>query len=129
MSQNSESPKPVFPIQTLLNSIDAGAPLPPVEASDLKAIFELYQSLRPNSALGFNAVKASISAGSNMEAVSLRYMMLLPLLETGDLSPWQHGGELDDVVFQVAATFQLDRSLTVFPGYAIVEELRNRSSA
>ena len=100
--------RPVFPLQSLIESIDAGAPLPEVDADDLKRLWEIAgESLPREKAIGWDLLK----------------------YKRGEFAQWQHGDELDNAVFHAAATFAIDRTLNTFPGYAILNQLRKESDA
>ena len=99
----------------LTKVIQAGGPLPapdPVEPADLRRYWEFMQKLeaqRPASAGGavgidIRCVESELP-GVNLLPVWLRATALQVLQVYGALKEWEHGTELDDVVFQVAATF------------------------
>jgi len=117
--------RPVFPLQSLIDSIEAGAPLPEVDVHDLKRLWQIYESRPPKTVIGHDYVACELSPGANVDAIVLRYVMLYSLFKRGEFAQWQRGSELDDAVFQAAATFAIDRSLNTFPGYAILNQLRN----
>jgi len=122
--------RPVFPLQSLIESIDAGAPLPEVDADDLKRLWEIAgESLPCEKAIGWDLLKHALSPGANVEAAFLRFLMLDALFKHGDFAQWQHGDELDGAVFHAAATFGIDRTMNTFPGYAILNQLRKESDA
>ena len=67
------------------------------------------------------------SAGANVPAVWFRHTRLSLLVQQGVLAEWQHGTDLDDAVYQVAATipkngFQLDQE-------AFIRRLRYEAAA
>ncbi|GAC1427913.1 MAG: hypothetical protein NVS1B11_18140 [Terriglobales bacterium] len=72
-------------------------------------------------------MKDKLSPETKWEAAYLRLALLGFLVKQGDLAEWQHDNKLDEVVFEVAATFAIDRSIDRNPAYPIVEELRKRS--
>jgi len=114
--------RPVFPLQSLIESIDAGAPLPEVDADDLKRLWEIAgESLPCEKAIGWDLLKHALSPGANVEAAFLRFLMLDALFKHGDFAQWQHG--------DAAATFGIDRTMNTFPGYAILNQLRKESDA
>jgi len=117
------------PFQKLLDGIDAGEPLPEVSVSDLKWFWEYSQTLPPNTLIGRGIVEKHVGPGANLEVILFRSMMLTLIYKQGDLAQWQHGETLDEVVFEVAATFALDRNLDRFPGYAIIDELRLKTGS
>lgn len=89
--------------------IAKGGPIPPVGAEDLKRMWELYRDTRSAGAISFEILEAVCSPGANVSAVWGRFSMLTMLRLTGQLlAPWQHGEDLDDLVFRVAATFPME---------------------
>ena len=67
------------------------------------------------------------SAGANVPAVWFRHTRLSLLVKQGVLAEWQHGTDLDDAVYQVAATipkngFQIDQE-------AFIRRLRYEAAA
>jgi hypothetical protein len=131
MSQSDS--RPVFPLQSLIDSIDAGAPLPEVDLDDLKRLWEIAgESLtceKAIGAIGWDLIKQALSPRANVEAAFLRFLLLRALFKQGEFAQWQHGSQLDDAVFRAAATFAIDRTLNTFPGYAILNQLRKESDA
>jgi hypothetical protein len=79
-----------------------GEPIPPVDPEDVKRVWELIPPWRPG-----NDQHSACSPGADVSAVSLRSGMIETLERYTVLTPWQHGEELDDAVFRVAATFPL----------------------
>jgi len=94
------------PFQEILK----GGPIPPVDAGDLKSMWGLYHDpVRHAGAIGFRVLEAVCSPGANVTAVWGRLSMLSMLIMNGQvLAPWQHGEDLDDLVFRVAATFPME---------------------
>lgn len=86
-------------------------PIPPVDAEDLKRTWQLYRDVGKHAeAVGFRVLVEVCSPGTNIFAVWGRLSMLWSMqLVRGELmAPWQHGEELDDVVFRVAAKFPME---------------------
>ena len=99
----------------LTEVVKAGGPLPtpePVNPADLRRYWEFTQKIRaqhPPTAAGavgidIRLIEAELP-GANVFAVWLRAASLQVLQAHGALKEWEHGTDLDDVVFQVAATF------------------------
>jgi hypothetical protein len=91
--------------------ISKGAPIPPVDAEDLKRMWGLYREagMRGAGAMSFRVLEEVCSPGANVGAVWSRHSMLsMVLLCSEFLAPWQNGEELNDVVFRVAATFPME---------------------
>ena len=117
------------PFQKLFDAIEAGEPLPEVSVPDLKWFWEYSQTLPPNTLIGRGIVEKHVSPGANLEVILFRSMMLTLLYKEGELAQWQHGETLEEVVFEVAATFALNPNLDRFPGYAIIDELRLKTGS
>lgn len=112
------------PFKELLDAIEAGGPLPEVSVSDFKWLWEYSQTLPPNTLIGRRILERNLSSGVNLGALYVRSLMLKVLHKQGALADWQHGDQLDEAVFQVAATFALTPGMDRLPGYAIIDELR-----
>lgn len=107
---NSES------VHALAEQINAGAPIPPVSANDIRQIWDAMRKMnaedrppRPGFAIGL-----SVYAGYGVDcaaeptrffAAQWRHTLLLDLIDRGVLSQWVHNGEPDVEVFEAAATF------------------------
>ena len=115
------------PFQKLLDGIEAGEPLPEVSVSDFKWFWEYSLTLPPSTLMARSIVERNLSRGANLEVILFRSMMLKLLFQQGELADWQHGDKLDEVVFEVAATFAINPQLDRFPGYAIIDELRSKT--
>jgi len=98
----------------LRDASKAGGPLPapePVNPADLRRYWEFTQKIQaehPPSAAGaaidIRLIEAKLP-GADVGAVWLRAASLQILQVHGALKEWEHGTNLDDVVFRVAATF------------------------
>jgi hypothetical protein len=95
--------------------VKAGGPPPapqPVDPADLRRCWEFTQKIQaqhPPAAGGsigidIRCIEAELP-GANVLAVWLRVVPLQIMQMHGALKEWEHGTDLDDVVFQVAATF------------------------
>jgi hypothetical protein len=107
MPDTEANPDLPGPFQEILK----GAPIPPVDAEDLKRMWDCYREVekRGAGAMSFRVLEEVCSLGANVGAVWSRNSMLsMVLLCSEFLAPWQHGEELDDVVFHVAATFPME---------------------
>jgi hypothetical protein len=84
----------------------------PVDPADLRRCWTFMQEFQaqhpptPGSAIGIDprCLEAELP-GIDVLAVGYRAMFLNVLQVHGALKEWEHGKDLDDVVFQVAATF------------------------
>jgi hypothetical protein len=96
--------------------VQDGAPIPPVDPVDMSDVRDFYKDAAqryPEFSEGKVAVDVDTLArvcrpGVNVLAVSLRYQILYVMLKVGVLAEWQHGAELDDAVYRVAATIPLN---------------------
>jgi hypothetical protein len=99
----------------LTEVLRAGGPPPdpePVNPADLRRLWEFsreFQAQHPPSAAGAVGIDIRLIEsklpGIDIPAVWLRATSLQVLHALGALKEWEHGSDLDDVVFQVAATF------------------------
>ena len=84
-----------------------GEPIPPVDPEDIKRMHE-YE--RAQSRVGANGwellqgLKAALSPEAEFSDVSSRHGMISTLIIYTLLTPWQHGEELHEAVFRIAAT-------------------------
>jgi hypothetical protein len=99
--------------------------VPAVAPADLKAVCALMRNVRAHHTAGQSvgidsrAYENAYSPGADVDAVSYRASMLgllqmLPqmspqMFPESPLTPWTHNGELDDAVFQVAASFPMKK--------------------
>jgi hypothetical protein len=79
-----------------------GEAIPPVDPEDIKRFWHVKPPWRSG-----NDVQSACSLAADTAAVFSRWWMIQALITYNLLTPWQHGKELDDAVFQVAATFPL----------------------
>jgi hypothetical protein len=91
----------------------AGAPIPPVDPDDLRRIHAAYtEESKPhtqaNVAIGTAQLASLCGRGASVAATSLRSALLRILVGRGLLAQWQHGTELHEAVYKVAATISLD---------------------
>ena len=73
-------------------------------------------------AIGTDVMATECSPGADVGAVWLRSAMLGLMVKQGVLADWQHGTQLDDGVYRVAATMPL--SGFQFDPIAFVQRLR-----
>ena len=113
-------------------SLSSGKPVPAVEASDVKRVWELtseaarHQGATPGS-VGFDKrlVASQCSEGADPLAVFFRVALLRPLVESGLLDNWRDGDRPHDVVFQTLATFPLPDGIQNFRTDEFARALRN----
>lgn len=102
-------------------SLSSGRPVPAVDASDMKRVWELISKApRRDTAAGgsvgwdVSLIAGQCSQGADPLAVFFRVALLSPLLESGLLDEWRDGDRPDDLLFQALATFPLPEVFRVF---------------
>lgn len=127
---------------SFFQSLRSGAPAPPVDPQDLKRAWEFQRSVLANAppppaerngARGEQSIGVSVDAlakhcspGANVGAIGFRCWMLDLLLKQGLLTPWQHREEIDDILFEVFATYPLHVSELNFE--SLLQHIREKSS-
>ncbi len=102
-------------VRALADQFDKGAAIPAVQPAELKEMWEAVRRMeaefgsRPDHATGLGALGFDLSSrrlGFAVEAyvIGLRQSLLATLVERGVLRDYQHGDELDELVFRAAAT-------------------------
>lgn len=91
-------------------------PVPSVSPDDLRNVWKLIrdaQAQHPGecTSISSGAYKRVCSPGADVHAVWFRASMIgmLQIMSPESLAQWRHNGELDDVVFHVAATFPMEK--------------------
>jgi hypothetical protein len=87
-----------------------GEAIPPVDPEDIKRMWEYEHTHRQVGADGgkwLRDLKGTLSPEAEFSDVSSRHGMIGTLTIYKLLAPWQHGEELDEAVFQIAATIPL----------------------
>jgi hypothetical protein len=79
-----------------------GASIPSADPEDIKRLYNVKPPWRSG-----NDIESACSPGADRSAVYSRWSMVTTLVDINLLTPWQHGEELDDAVFKLAATFPL----------------------
>jgi hypothetical protein len=118
--------------RVFIKATEEGASIPPVDRDDLRYLHELHSQITKqypgkDGVVPVDLMASVCSPGANLPAVWLRHTRLRSLERQGVLAEWRHSTELDDAVYQVAATipmqgFQLDQE-------AFVERLRYGAAA
>ncbi len=97
-----------------------GAPVPEVDAEDVKAVWELGKDIEARHpaetgelrayAVGIEVFKAACKPGANIPAVSYRGMMLGMLIRHAQeqLAPWLKEGNPADAVFRAIAQVPME---------------------
>jgi hypothetical protein len=98
--------------RTFLKKAEGGAPIPAVDAEDLKHLHELcveraQRYVGKDGVISLEATERACTPGANVPAVWLRHTQLRHLYRQGLLAEWQHGTELQDAVFRLAAAIPI----------------------
>lgn len=98
--------------RAFIKSAEEGAPIPPVDEHDLKALHELCverakRYCGKDGVISIEMTARACSPTANLPAVWLRHSQLRSLYRQGLLSQWQHGTALDRAVFHLAATIPM----------------------
>jgi hypothetical protein len=99
-----------------------------VDPANLKTVCAVMHDMkarataRQNTAIDSRAYENVCNPDADVEAVWYRASMLglLQKMQRDLLTPWLHNGELDDAVFQVTATFPMQRGSRCCPGWTAV---------
>jgi len=120
---------------SFMQDVEQGAAIPPVDPIDVRHVLELYErvdaerynlGMEGRTAIGTDLMATACSPGADVGAVWLRSAMLGLMIKQGVLADWQHGTQLDDGVYRVAATMPL--SGFQFAPTAFVRRLREEFS-
>lgn len=117
---------------SFMQGVEQGAAIPPVDPIDLRHVLELYERVdaqRHNlgmKASGAIGIESACSPGADVGAVWVRSALLGLMVKQGVLADWQHGTQLDDGVYRVAATMPLNGFQ--FDPIAFVRRLREEFS-
>jgi hypothetical protein len=85
-----------------------GESIPPVDPQDIKRIWDYehtHSRVGANGCQWLQGLKAALSPEAEFSEVSSRHGMIETLTIYKLLAPWQHGAELHEAVFRIAATF------------------------
>lgn len=98
--------------RAFLKEAEEGASIPAVDEHDLKRLHELCverakRYVGKDGVVSVEATARTCSPGANVPAVWLRHTQLRTLYRQGLLADWQHGTELDDIVFRLAAAIPM----------------------
>jgi hypothetical protein len=98
--------------RAFIQAAEQGAPIPPVDEHDLKALHELCverakRYCGKDGVISIEMTARACSPMANLPAVWLRHSQLRSLYRQGLLSQWQHGTALDRAVFHLAATIAM----------------------
>lgn len=112
-------------------SLLSGKPVPPVDASDIKRVWELISEAPGGeratpASVGWDVrlIAGQCSQGADPLAIFFRVALLRPLLESGLLDEWRDGECPHDVVFRTLATFPLPEGIQRFRPDEFIDTLR-----
>ena len=113
------------------NALLSGKPIPAVDPSDMRRIWELISEAPPPESAGVgvrgwnaNLIADQCSQGADPLAVFYRAALLKPLLESGLLDNWRDGDSPHDVVFQALAAFPLPEGIQGFRPDEFIDALK-----
>jgi len=98
--------------RAFVEEAEAGGTVPPVSKDDLKSLHDVCVQMRKrysgkDGVITLDLMARTCNPGANLAAVWLRHSRLRLLIRQGLLADWQHGTELDDAVYRVAANFPM----------------------
>lgn len=113
-----------------IKSAEQGAEIPAVDEQDLKSMHELCverakRYCGKDGVISLEMTARVCSPHANLPAVWLRHTQLRSLYREGLLENWQEGTNLDDAVFEVAATIPMTG--TRLNPSAFIESLRAKT--
>jgi hypothetical protein len=99
--------------RAFIQAAEDGAPIPPVDEHDLKALHELCvdrakRYCGKDGVISIEMTARACSPAANLPAVWLRHTQLRSFYRQGLLGGWQHGTALDDAVFHVASAIPMN---------------------
>ena len=108
-------PKPAEPPDLWAGSGD-GDTVPAVSPEDLKKLFQLFRDVQSRGvgAIDMRMYERACSSGADVQSVWFRAAILegLKQMHPELIARWTRNGEFDDAVFQVAATFPMQKMKT-----------------
>jgi len=120
---------------SFMQGVEQGAAIHPVDPIDLRHVLELYErvdaqrhnlGMEGSCAIEVDLMATACSPGADVGAVWVRSALLGLMVKQGVLADWQHGTQLDDGVYRVAATMPLNGFQ--FDPIAFVRRLREEFS-
>ncbi len=98
--------------RAFIKAAEEGAPIPAVSEDDLKALHELCverakRYCGKDGVVSIELMGRACSPNANLPAVWLRHTQLRAMYRLGLLAEWQHGTNLDDQVFRLAANIPM----------------------
>ena len=115
-----------------ISATEEGAPVPPVSPEHLKRLHKLHLYMakwHPGSdgAVSMDVIVSVCNSEAELPALWYRHTQLNLLVRHGVLAEWQHGPDLDEHVYQAAATIPV--SGLRFDDEAFLKQLRFASAA
>ena len=109
MPRTSVGDKRLVSFRAFIKAAEAGAPIPPVTADDLKRLHQLCIDVTKrysgkDGAPSLELIARACRPDADLPAVWVRHIQLRSLLRQGLLADWEHGNSLDDAVYHAAAT-------------------------
>lgn len=104
--------EPLKLFRAFIEEAERGATVPPVSKEDIKSLHDVCVQMTKrysgkDGVIPLDVMVRSCNPGANLAAVWLRHSRLRVLVRQGLLTGWQHGTELDDAVYRVAATIPM----------------------
>ncbi len=109
MEQHSEL---LESFRRFIQAAEHGTAIPAVAESDLRALHELCverakRYCGKDGVVSIEVMARACNPNSNLPAVWLRHSQLRQLYRQGLLAQWQHGTNLEDAVFHLAAVIPM----------------------
>ena len=121
-------------LRSTIESFGFGKPLPPVNAGDLKRVWQLIQQVpidRPDAggaqggaSIHLRLVAEQCEAGADVLAVFFRASILQHFMQKGLLDKWPDGNELGDSVFHAGASCPMEMGDLGLDPEAFIERVR-----
>jgi hypothetical protein len=109
--------------------LESGDPLPPVNADDLKRVWDLMRKVIADhgTGVGIDAriIAQQCAPGGDVNAIFFRAALLQHLLQSGELDDWREGSEPGALVFRVGAVFPMEQGVQGFDPADLIERLRS----
>lgn len=114
-----------------LQSLSSGLPLPPVDPTDMRRVWELWSNVlerqtESSGGVGLDVrfIREQCSQGADPVAVWARVALLGTLLGTGLLDNWRDGDQPNGIVFETLARFPVPEGIQNFRPEEFLASLR-----
>ena len=112
--------------RTFISATEQGAPVPPVSQEQIKRLHKVHTYLAKwhpgsNGAVSLDLMASVCGSEADLPALWYRHTQLNLLVRLGALAKWQHSADLDEIVYQVAATIPM--SGLQFDNEAFIKQL------